>query len=504
METRGGKIGDELVGWGDEVMAIKGYLREANLFDVLQMLSLGQKTGKLSLVEGKNLGDVYFKDGKIIYALLNNQEPTTPQDIEEIIYTLMDWKDGSFNFEPDHMPPEINFSPLDLGFIILEGAKRIDEWEIIRESLPSLDIVFDRVEEESEKEEVILSEEEREVLDLVDGYRDARNIIEVSGYSEFEVCRALSKMLKYNLIENVRIRKERIFSNIRELEEHKNLGIAFLLAERYNDALEEYERILKIDPNNSEARFYLALTFYKQGDYERAIKEYERALKFSVKKDKIYNNLGLAWEKKGHLDKASNNYRKAVELDSECYKGYNNLGRIDYLRGDYEEAIENYRKALALKPDLSESYFYLGLICYKKGLNSEAIKMYQKAREISDEIAELHSNLGYALEREGRLDEARREYESACSLDPDLIQAHNNLGNIYYRNGAYDKAVAKFIKGIELAGSQTIEAHYKLGNIYYKRGMKEEAITEWEKALKIDLAHGESQEKLKRAIERIK
>ena len=54
-------------------MAIKGSLREASLPDVLQLLSMGQKTGCLSVADRNNFGYVYFEHGFITYASIVNR-----------------------------------------------------------------------------------------------------------------------------------------------------------------------------------------------------------------------------------------------------------------------------------------------------------------------------------------------------------------------------------------------------------------------------------------------
>ena len=54
-------------------MAIKGSLKEASLPDVLQLLSLGQKTGCLSVADRNNFGRIFFEKGKITYASIVNR-----------------------------------------------------------------------------------------------------------------------------------------------------------------------------------------------------------------------------------------------------------------------------------------------------------------------------------------------------------------------------------------------------------------------------------------------
>src|SRR3954468_10771451 len=174
-------------------MAIKGSLREASLPDVLQLLSMGKKTGCLSVTHGNNFGYIYFDKGKISYASIVNRRDrigdmlikagtiTAEQlqnaidaqgkqrdkrigdllvelgfitrerlhdhvriQIEEAVYLLFTWNEGTFNFEAEVHPERqdllVMINPESL---LLEGARRVDEWSLIEKKIPSFDMVFD-------------------------------------------------------------------------------------------------------------------------------------------------------------------------------------------------------------------------------------------------------------------------------------------------------------------------------------------------------------------------
>ena len=64
--------------------------------------------------------------------------------IEEAVYYLFTWSQGSFYFEAEQRPEEgamrVSINPENL---LLEGARRIDEWSLIEKKIPSLDLVFE-------------------------------------------------------------------------------------------------------------------------------------------------------------------------------------------------------------------------------------------------------------------------------------------------------------------------------------------------------------------------
>ena len=154
-------------------MAIKGSLREASLPDVLQLLAMGQKTGCLSVTDRNNFGYIYFDRGRISYASIVNRRDrlgdtlvknnvitqreldaaidaqATQQrnkrlgeilieqhiltreelhryirvQIEEAVYYLFTWMQGTFSFEADMRPDDhdvlVSINPESL---LLEGG----------------------------------------------------------------------------------------------------------------------------------------------------------------------------------------------------------------------------------------------------------------------------------------------------------------------------------------------------------------------------------------------
>ena len=174
-------------------MAIKGSLKEASLPDVLQLLALGKKTGCLSVTDRTNLGNIYFDKGWICYASIVNRrdrlgdmlvksgkitheqleqaiEQQTKErqnklgrlllesgaiteadlercvqiQVEEAVYYLFTWTQGSFRFDADVKPEGEDTILLLINpeSLLLEGARRVDEWSLIEKKVHSFDCIF--------------------------------------------------------------------------------------------------------------------------------------------------------------------------------------------------------------------------------------------------------------------------------------------------------------------------------------------------------------------------
>src|SRR6202022_4784473 len=120
-------------------MAIKGSLKEASLPDLLQILSMGKKRGCLVLSFPDSFGSIYFDSGRICHAAIVNR----PLDTENAVYTLFTWTSGTFNFEPGVGPKKgAERVSVDPQSLLLEGARRVDEWSLIEKKIPSFDVLF--------------------------------------------------------------------------------------------------------------------------------------------------------------------------------------------------------------------------------------------------------------------------------------------------------------------------------------------------------------------------
>jgi tetratricopeptide (TPR) repeat protein len=347
-------------------MAIKGSLREASLPDVLQLLAMGQKTGCLSVTDRANFGSIYFDRGRIVYASIVNRrdrlgdllvknglvEPpvlaaaieaqaATPDrrvgqllvergaisvqqleqyirlQIEEAVYYLFTWTQGSFYFEADQAPDagamRVSINPENL---LLEGARRIDEWSVIEQRITSLDLLYRLDREAGELAGTEISEEQRKILPLLDGRHTVHEIVEESGLVEFDVGKAIFGLLQAGIVREVGERRPVVVTHVpaARIDEHRNLGVAFYRTAMYDEAVREFRRVVELQPGNLEARFYLGLTALRQGDDRAALRQFREVVQAGGARAAVFHDLALALERLGLLDDARLALEEALRL----------------------------------------------------------------------------------------------------------------------------------------------------------------------------------------------
>ncbi len=526
-------------------MAIKGSLAEASLPDVLQLLWLGKKTGCLTVSDRTNLGYIFFNDGRISYAAVVNrrdrlgdillksgrisqvdldaaieeqgrergkrlgeilvrQGAVTRQDlehfmrvqIEEAVFFLFTWTSGSFNFEADIRPEEQDFLvSISPESVLLEGARRVDEWSLIAKKIPSFDIIFEREAAKLDASEVELTPEQERLLPLLDGSRDVAALIDETAMGEFEMGKALYGLLSAGFIHRTgrSTAAKTAGPTGAQIDEARNLGVAFYKTGMLEESAREFRRVVGLRPTDGGAYFYLGLVALKQARWEEAAKQFREALERGGQRAAVLYNLGLAYEKSGRLEEAEHAFADASAMARHDWRVLAGWGITALRRGDYEVACGRLDRAREVAGPNSLSPIWY----WAHALASAAQEDFQRAERTLREGLErfpehpvLRNNLGVVLEILGCYDEAEEILGAAMVEDPWLAQLSKNLGDLHYRAGRFDEAWEAYQRCAKLQPDLGDDLYFKLGNIAYKRLDSELASRMWRKAIEINPRHG--------------
>lgn len=175
-------------------MGLEGNLKDFDLADILQLISLGKKTGALNVETDSNKGAIFFEEGTAVFASAGDMSG------DGAITRIMRWRKGSFVFKPDEMAGQHNVQA-PIMHLVLEAARQIDEWEDIQKLIPSLDLIL-AIEEKppAGTEDIQLQPLEWKVLATVDGSRPITQIVKDSHLGDFETCKVLYGLLSSGLI----------------------------------------------------------------------------------------------------------------------------------------------------------------------------------------------------------------------------------------------------------------------------------------------------------------
>ncbi len=233
-------------------MLLQGNLREFSLPNIFQLVKMSAKSGALTIRRGDDWGKIFFRHGQIYYAysvpqhlplgerLLKSGAITADQlkaalaaqekaggerigtillqsgaidrstlehavreQIQDAAFDFFSWMDGLFEFSADEqVTDEDILVQMDVENVIMEGCRRIDEWELIFEQLGSLERVphlaySDRIEDRGE---VTLTAEEWRVLVRIDGRADINIILRDCGLDRFHGAKVIYSLFSSGLI----------------------------------------------------------------------------------------------------------------------------------------------------------------------------------------------------------------------------------------------------------------------------------------------------------------
>lgn len=342
-------------------MAIEGPLRELGIHDVFQLLDLSRKTGALRVTSAlrDNEGMVFFEGGRVLHAsirsnphrlgqlllragkltegdleraraiqdqrggrqrlgeLLVEMGAVTPKElerqvrlqIEAVVFELMSWREGFFSFEERDAataPAEATVR-ISTESLLMEGARRIDEWSRIADKVPHLGVVPVLAAVHDDHASLLdLLPNEWEVLTAIDGARDLRAISSALARSEFDVAKIAYGLVTTGVIElqEPAPATPNAALPVADAAPHLAAAVLALASSRFEDALAAARLAVAADPGHAEARLAAARALLRLGRLADSGEELRRAAQLDALHPEIQLELGYAHARRGELDRA--------------------------------------------------------------------------------------------------------------------------------------------------------------------------------------------------------
>ncbi len=174
-------------------MAFQGSLAELHLPDIIQLVSVSGKTGVFHLTDGDQRGQIYLKDGRIVHAELGDLSG------EEAVYALAIWRQGEFRFDAAVAPPHPTIQKSNTS-LLMEAARRLDEWRVLSKKIPSVDRIPEFVILDNREGQINLNTMEWLLLSKIDGQRSLRAIAAANELSVFDAAKLLYGLVATGLI----------------------------------------------------------------------------------------------------------------------------------------------------------------------------------------------------------------------------------------------------------------------------------------------------------------
>lgn len=266
----------------------------------------------------------------------------------------------------------------------------------------------------------------------------------------------------------------------------------------YDDAIEAYERAIRLD--GSRVEFYLPLIdlLVTTGQPERALEWAQQAVVLAPDNDEVWSALagaqlanGQRLSTTGSPTEADLAFAEAVQAARSANDiNPNNAEAYAYLAGalaelgpeQYERAQEAAEIAMTIDPENPTVRLHMATVLELQGFYPAAIEQYQLALDQNPNRADLHIGLAYNYYATRDIPTAILTFQDALDVDENSAAAYDGLGWMYFLIGEYPSAEENLAKAVEL-DPEMVRAHAHLGAAYYRNLNYDNAIPELEYAV---------------------
>jgi hypothetical protein len=174
-------------------MALQGSLSDIALPDVIQLVSVSGKTGVFTLNGEGADGKIFLKDGQITDAIAGELRG------EYAVYEMAIWRQGQFIFTASVESDRVTVNKSNT-ILMMEAARRLDEWRVLQRKIPSLDHVPYFLPREPGHDQITLSPQEWAVVTKIDGHTSIKKLEQATGLPTFDVCKVLFGLVTSGLL----------------------------------------------------------------------------------------------------------------------------------------------------------------------------------------------------------------------------------------------------------------------------------------------------------------
>ncbi|MEW5802153.1 MAG: sulfatase-like hydrolase/transferase [bacterium] len=264
-----------------------------------------------------------------------------------------------------------------------------------------------------------------------------------------------------------------------------NDGAKYLGKQKFEEAIKEFQKVIKKDPGNIDAFTCLGAVYQAMGQTGKAIEAYrqavslgpdhldnlvqlgtlymsngqdeegksafERALALNPKSREVYLNLGMYYIGKENWAEAKTQLEKALEMDPQYVLAQNHLVSVYYNLKETDKALDLCRSILKVNPKDPSALYNLGCILMDQRKNSEALDAFRKLSEVRPDYSRAYQHMGMIYVYQSDFDQAITFFQKAAAKDPKWADPHLNMGIVYAQSkGDFTKALEEFKKVMEI------------------------------------------------------
>ncbi len=293
-----------------------------------------------------------------------------------------------------------------------------------------------------------------------------------------------------------------------DIEAHRLLGRLYLrlLSEAQNSvsssspsgntldqAIEEFEKIIALDPRSVEDRMVLGQLYTVKHQPEKAEEQFKIAQQIDPDSEDVILNLSRVYAENGDLARSAKIIEDVPAADRTPKMEFALGAAYDQLKRP-KDAIAAYKRAADLDSDDARTMGALAQALLNDDQLDEALKQYKLLAEADPEDASAVIHISEILRRQGKYEEALATVRKALKKDPDSLEAGYNEGLLLDVLGRYDESAGVYEHMVEITshanGAYTAEEKNnraifleRLGAVYHEQNKTDQAISTYQKMI---------------------
>ena len=263
-----------------------------------------------------------------------------------------------------------------------------------------------------------------------------------------------------------------------------NLGLTLDAMEDYDHAYEAYKDALDLFPDDLDSLNCLGVNRTRAGRYDEALEYFQRIERIDWTYEPGYCNRIITYTEMGDHQQAELMFYLARQVKDECPLCCYNVGSSLYARGKYDRAISCWRETLRLAPSHPQVYARIAEAYWAQGDLASARKHFEAELAENGDDAETMVDLGELLIDSDELARAEKMFRKALKQDPRCPGGYFGMGEISLKRGRLTAAEVNFRQVLALDRSYP-GAHGKLGEVLLLRGRRKQAEKQFDEEIEL-------------------
>lgn len=261
-------------------------------------------------------------------------------------------------------------------------------------------------------------------------------------------------------------------------------GIAKYNLDDLLGAEQDFSKAIELNPVFTTAFQYRAITRSRLGNYDDALHDFQEAVDLRPDLPGPYYSRGVTYLLSQQFEKAIDDFNRFIRFDNKVPDAYINRGTSYLFLKDTLSASQNFDLAIQTNREYPEGYVRRGALRLSQNRLQEALDDFDAAIKCDSTYMVPYFNRALTYNRLDRPTQAIADFDRVVELDPKQSQAYFNRAIVRNQIGDNDRALEDYNR-VALLSPENVLVYYNRAGLYYQLGRMEESVKDYSKAIEL-------------------